>query len=134
MKFSYKRYGARAIRPVIPIELTYKDRSISYEVLVDSGADFCIFDAQIGELLGIKIKDGEKQEVGGITGVMQPYYVHEVTMKVGGWPYKVKVGFLPNIAQMGYGVVGQIGFFDIFVVKFDLLKGEIDLKPRDFSK
>jgi hypothetical protein len=27
-------------------------------------------------------------------------------------------------------VVGQRGFFDIFVVKFDLLKEEIELKPR----
>jgi len=31
---------------------------------------------------------------------------------------------------MGYGVVGQNGFFDIFVVKFDLIKEEIELKER----
>jgi len=27
-------------------------------------------------------------------------------------------------------VVGQRGFFDIFVVKFDLLKEEVELKER----
>ncbi|PIP23046.1 MAG: hypothetical protein COZ91_00315 [Candidatus Nealsonbacteria bacterium CG_4_8_14_3_um_filter_39_7] len=134
MKFSYKKYGTRAVRPVIPVELSYKDRSISYEVLVDSGADFCIFDAQIGELLGIEIKDGKKEEVAGITGVIQPYYVHDIIIKIGGWPYEIKAGFLPNIAQLSYGVVGQIGFFDIFIVRFDLLKGEIDLNRRNFSK
>lgn len=53
-----------------------------------------------------------------------------MTLKVGGWPYSVKVGFLPNIARLSYGVVGQKGFFDIFVVKFDLLKEEIELKER----
>ena len=130
MKFKYKKYGSGILRPVIPIEIIYKDCAVVYEVLVDSGADFCIFDAQIGEILGIDIESGEKQEVWGITGVGERYYVHPVTIKIGGWLYKIKAGFLPNIARLGYGVVGQQGFFDIFVVKFDLLKEEIELKER----
>lgn len=130
MKFSYKNYGQDVLRPVIPIEIGYKEKSVSYEVLVDSGADLCIFDAQIGDILDIDIFKGEKREVSGITGVGEFYYLHQVKIKVGGWDYSVKVGFLFNMAQMGYGVVGQKGFFDIFVVKFDLLKGEIELKER----
>lgn len=116
--------------PVIPIEIIHNNHSVHYEVLVDSGADFCIFDAQIGELLGIDITSGEKQEVWGITGIGEPYYIHPVTIKIGGWPYEINAGFLPAIARMGYGVLGQKGFFDIFVVKFDLLKEEIELKER----
>lgn len=130
MKFKYKKYGPGILRPVIPIEILYKSRSVPYEVLVDSGADFCIFDAEIGELVGIDVVSGEPQTVGGITGALETYYVHPVTLKVGGWPYSVKVGFLRNIARLGYGVVGQKGFFDTFVVKFDLLKEEIELKER----
>ena len=130
MKFKYKKYGPDILRPVIPIEITYQNRSVRYEVLVDSGADFCIFNSQIGGLLGIDIWSGEKREVGGITGVIEPYYVHPVTIKVGGWPFTINAGFLPSIAQIGYGVVGQKGFFDIFTVKFDLLKAEIELKRR----
>lgn len=102
MKFKYKKYGPGILRPVIPIEVTYKDRAVLYEVLVDSGADFCVFDAQIGEILGIDITSGEKQEVCGITGVRENYYIHPVAIKVGGWSYKIKAGFLPNIAQLGY--------------------------------
>ena len=130
MKFKYKNYGLGFLRPVIPIEIIYKDLSVPYEVLIDSGADFCIFDAQIGEILGIDIKSGEKQEVWGITGVGEPYYVHPVTIKVGGWSFKIKAGFLPGIAKLGYGIVGQRGFFDLFIVKFDLLKEEIELKQK----
>lgn len=130
MKFKYKKYGPGILRPVIPIEISYQNRSVPYEVLVDSGADFCIFDAEIGELLGIDITNGEPQEVGGITGKVETYYVHTVTMKVGGWPYHTKVGFLHNIARLGYGVVGQKGFFDVFIVRFDLLKEEIEFKER----
>ncbi len=130
MKFRYKNYGKDILRPVIPIEIVYKERFIKYEALVDSGADFCIFDSQIGELLGIDIENGPSQEVAGITGTKEEYYIHPVTIKVGGWPYKVDVGFLPNIARLGYGVVGQKGFFDKFVVKFDLKKEEIELNEK----
>lgn len=130
MKFSYKQYGRGILRPVIPIELISQNRSVKHEVLVDSGADFCIFDAQIGEILGIDVEKGEPQPVSGITGATETYYVHAITIKVGGWPFSIHAGFLPNIARLGYGVVGQRGFFDLFVVKFDLVKEEIELKPR----
>lgn len=131
MKFSYKNYGQGILRPVIPIEIIYKDRSVQYEVLVDSGADFCILDAEIGKILNIDIQSGEEQKVAGITGTPESYYVHPVTIKVGGWPYKINAGFLPNISSLVYGVVGQNGFFDNFVVRFDLLKEEIELKQRN---
>lgn len=130
MKFEYKRYGPDVLRPVIPIEVVHDVVSVPYEVLVDSGADFCIFDAELAVILGIDIFKGEEQSVFGITGVSQKYYVHDITIKVGGWPYKIKAGFLPDMPPMGYGVVGQKGFFEFFTVRFDLLKEEIELKPN----
>lgn len=130
MKFKYKKYAPGILRPVIPIELIYNTIAVSYEVLVDSGADLCIFDAQIAEILQIDLKKGKKQKVSGITGSPESYYIHPVTISVGGWHYNIEAGFLPNIANLGYGVVGQKGFFDLFVVKFDLTKEEIELKER----
>jgi hypothetical protein len=40
---------------------------------------------------------------------------------------------MPNVAgrTMSYGVVGQNGFFENFIVKFDLLKGEVEIKTRN---
>lgn len=130
MKFKYKKYSSTILRPVIPIEVTYKSVTVPYEVLVDSGADICIFDAQITEVLNLDLKHGKEQKVAGITGKAEPYYIHQVTVKVGGWEYQTEAGFLPSVGQFGYGVVGQKGFFDIFIVKFDLLKEEIELKQR----
>ena len=114
MKFRYKNYGQGTLRPVIPIEINYKHISVPYYVLVDSGADFCIFDAQIGEILEIDIEKGEEFYVAGITGKLEPYYVHPITIKEGGWNYEIKAGFMPNMGQFSYGVVGQKGFFDNF--------------------
>lgn len=130
MRFKYKKYSPSILRPVIPIEVTYENTTVPYEVLVDSGADTCIFDAQIAEILRIDLRKGKEQKVAGITGMAESYYIHPVVITIGSWKYKVKVGFLPNIGKFGYGVVGQKGFFDIFVVKFDLLKEEIELKQR----
>lgn len=130
MKFRYKKYAPGTLRPVIPFEIVYRDIVVPYEVLVDSGADICIFDAQIAEILGINFRGGKEQKVAGLTGVSESYYLHPMTISVGGWKYKIEAGFLPNIGRFGYGIVGQKGFFDIFVVKFDLVKEEIELKAR----
>mgnify|MGYP001607964096 FL=1 len=40
------------------------------------------------------------------------------------------MGFSYDIAKHGFGILGQKGFFDIFVVKFDLVKEEIELKEK----
>ncbi|MEX2007591.1 MAG: aspartyl protease family protein [Candidatus Levyibacteriota bacterium] len=131
MKFRYKSYGPGLLRPVIPIEIISGDNSVFYEVLVDSGADSNIFSSEISNILGINLAKGDKGEVAGITGESKPFYFHYLDIKVGGNLVRnVKIGFLKDIGKYAYGVVGQKGFFDIFVVKFDLLKKEIELKPR----
>ena len=136
MKFKYKRYSREILRPVIPIKIQSVKDAINYEVLVDSGADICLFHAEIGELLGIDITKGKPQEVFGVGGKASLYYTHPVQINVGGWLYNIEAGFMPNVSGgvMRYGLAGQKGFFDIFIVKFDLLKSEIELKPRDPNK
>ena len=56
MKFRYARYNGKTLRPVIPIKVKNGIKEIGYQVLVDSGADLCLFDAQIGEFLGVDVK------------------------------------------------------------------------------
>ena len=98
--------------------------------MVDSGADYNIFHAVIGEILGLDIKSGKKENFGGITGGQSTAYFHLINGEIGGYKYKLYCGFSYDIPSYGYGVVGQKGFFDIFIVKFDLIKEEIELKPR----
>ncbi|MEK7107395.1 MAG: hypothetical protein AAB899_04390 [Patescibacteria group bacterium] len=57
MKFDYKRYG-KTLRPVIPVTIQYGEIKIGYHVLVDSGADLCIFHEEIGTALGINVRTG----------------------------------------------------------------------------
>ena len=131
MKFKYKTYGLIP-RPVIEITLKHIDNLIRYEVLVDSGADICLFSQSVGEAIGVDIKSGKIREVFGVGGKASLYYLHKISIEVGGWNYEIEAGFMPDVAgrTMPYGLVGQKGFFEKFIVKFDLLKEEVDLKTR----
>lgn len=128
MKYRYKKFGPEVLRPVIPVELEHNGMVLRYEALVDSGADMCIFPGEIGELLGIDVERGIAQSVTGVTGVLQSYYIHPVSIRIGEVSVDVDVGFLPHMTDFGYGVLGQHGFFDLFKVKFDLQKEEIELE------
>jgi hypothetical protein len=141
MKFRYQKIAAKEseafperkfiLRPVILIILEHEDKKVGYKALIDSGADYNIFHAAVGEILGLDIKSGKKEIFGGISGEKLTAYFHLVEAKIGGWSYKLYCGFSYDIPPFGYGVLGQKGFFDNFIVKFDLLKEEIELKPRE---
>ena len=73
MKFSYRRlqlsgespiFGPTLLKPIIPITLEVGERSLRYPALIDSGADFCIFEAQLGEYLGLDVESGEREYFG----------------------------------------------------------------------
>ena len=57
-------------------------------------------------------------------------YLHDVDISVGTEKFKMKVAFSYNIADHGYGLLGQKGFFEHFTVKFDYAKKEIELKVK----
>ncbi|OHA15357.1 MAG: hypothetical protein A2825_03155 [Candidatus Taylorbacteria bacterium RIFCSPHIGHO2_01_FULL_43_120] len=111
MKFPYKKLSTGHVRPIIPVSISYSDKSVGYFAMVDSGADICIFPSEIGEIIGIDIQNGRKGYVGGITeGEKQPYFIHDVTIDVGGWKYDIEAAFMPTLSKLGHGVLGQIGF------------------------
>ena len=100
-----------------------------YLALVDSGADRCIFAGEIGELIGLDVTTGAEHVVSGVVaGQTRPYYLHDIEIEVGGWRRPAAVGFMPDLAPHGHGLLGQTGFFDLFsFVKFERPKGTIEL-------
>lgn len=129
MKFPYYKFRDGLNRPVIQIEVCCNDKKTPYYTLIDSGADMNLFHSELAEILNIDIEKGVKRNVGGINhGESQVYYVHQVTLCVGGWKYETTVGFMPSLSKNGYGVLGQTDFFNLFKrVSFDFNKKEIEL-------
>lgn len=136
INLKYKKIGT-AYRPIIAIEVQYAHNTESCLVLVDSGADDCVFDADFGELLGINIKTGTVKEFGGIASDSESVapkmisgYQHTVGITVGGITRNTSVYFTYDLADWGYSIVGQSGFFDKFdSIKFDYTNKRITIRP-----
>ena len=142
MKFEYKKFPIPysdafstrhfSSRPVIPIIIKnpVNGRTIGYEALIDSGADFNILPAEVGEIIGLDIKNGKMVEFGGIGSGGHAAYFHKVKISIGGIEHQLDCSFSYDIVKSGYGILGQEGFFDHFIVKFDHSKKEIEIKDK----
>jgi hypothetical protein len=53
-------------------------------------------------------------------------------LKIGDKSFETEVGFMPNLGGniVSYGIVGQKGFFDNFIIQFDYIKEGVELKER----
>ncbi len=120
-----------SLRPVIQIDFDSSSRGFGYFVLVDSGADYCLFHATIGEQLGLDIKKGTPLTFYGTSGEPQKAYFHKITFKIGGHEYTTSAGFSYDMEKLAYGILGQDGFFDQWTVKFEYHKENVELKRID---
>jgi hypothetical protein len=139
MKFRYIKaaleqrssiFGSYILKPIIPVGLINKERSLAFAALIDSGADFCIFPMGLAGPLGVTIDKSKAESFAGISGEPSKAYFSGLTIDIGGWKYETSVSFSSDISPRGYGILGQKGFFDLFKVTFDLQKEEIELRPR----
>lgn len=107
MKFKYKSYGPQTLRPVIPIKIFANDQTMTYEVLVDSGADICLFHTKVADILGINLKASKMSRVSGVTGKEELIYMNSLTVAISEHFLKLDVGFLDDIGGEGYGIVSK---------------------------
>lgn len=128
MKFKYKKLAPGFIRPIIPVTILYKDKSVIYEALVDSGADMCMFPSQIGEVLGFDVKSGKKGSLGGVVGKKVDAYYHNLDIEIGGNRTHATVGFTQE-SHFDHGFLGQLGIFNYYTVHFFYRKGIVELRP-----
>ena len=66
--------------PILKTFLNNEKPLFSFESIVDSGADFCVFPAELGKIAGIDITTGDVLPTKGVGG-MEILYFH--TVKVG---------------------------------------------------
>jgi hypothetical protein len=84
VNFDYKQLPNGIKRPLIPIEIS-KNRGedgAPCSVLVDSGADGCLFNARIADILGINVRSGKVFTFQGVSGDPALGYRHTIWIKV----------------------------------------------------
>lgn len=120
-------------RPVIPIQLINGTDKVGYLAIIDSGADFCVFHASMGEVIGITVESGKKQDFCGVSGQSQQLmaYFHAIQIGVGGYEFDCWAGFSRDIEDLPYGFLGQHGFFSLFDITLERNKERIELKIKN---
>lgn len=127
MVFKYTKLDSTFERPYVEITVGHEGSKEAYLTLVDSGADINVFSSSLAYDLGIDLKNGDPLTVRGATGEAETFYVHPVTITVGGVTFETEAAFadIPHLELAG--LAGQRGFFDQFTVTFNFREEEIEL-------
>lgn len=128
LKFPYILLKDR-FYPVIPIGLIRGKETVRTEALVDSGANISIFHGEFCGELGLKLEDGEKRTFQGIGGKITGY-VHTIQVNANEHVFPCRIAF-SNEMITGLNIIGREDFFDKFIVTFDDVKRELELRTRE---
>jgi hypothetical protein len=128
VKYSYRPFPLSHVDPVTKLDYAWRPalkvllwyqhkKSPPIESILDTGADHCVFDAQIAEGLGIPVTKGMPVAFTGIEGRETVRFLHHVTLTVAAQTFQAPIVFAYGILTTG--ILGQTGFFDHFVATFD---------------
>jgi hypothetical protein len=116
----------------MPIRVAVANQWIDTSVLVDSGSDTTILDAELAEDLGLTLEEGEHAIIRSATGHDQDIYFHQVQLAIGPISYGARVAFMRRADP--YGLAGQLGLFDQFHISFDRRAEEFELRPYNHDE
>jgi len=85
-------YDAGDLGITVPVELTIGMNSTKVDAKLDSGASCCIFQRELGEMLGLDIESGMPQWISTPTGSFLTYG-HDVTLSAFEFQLNVMVYF-----------------------------------------
>lgn len=104
---------------VAAIAVPGSSKGLRVLVLLDSGADHCVFPATFAAALGIDLLALKKHMTGGVGSSANPTYYTDLQIFLGpGLSFKSYVGFTPAMDAQGIGLLGQHGFFNYYNVHF----------------
>ena len=85
-------------RPVAKAELysAVFHRWIAYTVIVDTGADYCVFPRSVAFDLGLSLEACEPHSASGVGGQQRIFVHRRARMRLGPWELSVPVGFVEH--------------------------------------
>jgi len=126
LTFPYLRKGEQYF-PVVDVSLAVPKRPLVVKALVDSGASFSVFRAEVIEYLGIPLTQGARVYLEGIGGRILGYR-HRVPARVGDTGFLLTVIFSQELS-VSFNLLGRDNFFRQFLVTFDERGRTVRLQP-----
>ena len=125
-QFQYIQIGSY-YRSIIPITLKDGNKVVDFHAMIDSGADFNLFPGRIADILELDLRNVKSEQIGGVAGSAKAYpYALDIGIKSSF--YRAPLVFSYDITLDHFGLLGQRGFFDRFIVEFDYTKQEVLLR------
>jgi hypothetical protein len=130
----YKVKHTEVLRPIIPVELQYKDNDpIEFTMLIDSGADFSLISQDVAASLGISTKRDPDDTIQGVTGDTSTL-TEQIMIRFGmGHKYEFKKEIPIQITKIrGYPFIPALGRDPLFK-EFDIhFRMGLPTKERKF--
>jgi len=116
LTFPYVRKGDQYF-PVVDLTFVTSRTSLTVKALVDSGASFSVFRAELLECMGIALSNGQRLFLEGIGGRILGY-LHRLPVQVGTVRFLLAVVFSEELT-VSFNLLGRANFFQQFLITFD---------------
>ena len=115
----------QTLKPLVPVSILGA-RPLTIRALVDSGADFSIFDLSVANYIGVRFDPQLQRQFAGIGGmiVANGAWLEAIVAKR---HLRLLAFFAPNLP---INLLGRDNFFHYFRVCFDELNHEFELRFR----
>jgi hypothetical protein len=124
--------GRQVHRPIVRLDLVNGPNRLPCYAIVDSGADHCIFPLSFGIALGFDPLTTIPVTAAGIGNSAVATFNWTVTLDFGGvFVTRVFAGFSDGVNAIGFGLLGQLGFFDQVNVAMNYRKKEFFIETDD---
>jgi len=124
-EFKYSKENNRWF-PTINVMLQGPVRRRVFKALIDSGASFSVFRAEVADYLGISVEKGKPIYLTGIGGRILGY-LHKIPIEVGVKKFICKIVFSKEYT-VSLNILGRDNFFLPFLITFNEKEKKLILK------
>ena len=105
--------------PTLNVSIIYNHAQTKrFEAMVDSGSPTCLFHANIGKAIGIKLAAGDEGPLGGVIGgASGKVYYHQIKLCLATHMIDVVAGFSEGLSVGA--ILGRAGLFEHYKITFD---------------
>ena len=100
---------------LVPIALRVGEQAVKLAAKLDTGAQYCVFQRQYGEQLGLRIEEGDPRSMVGPTGDPFKTFGHEVALEVLGYQV-LSTAYFAEDHNFPRNVLGRNGWLNRFRV------------------
>jgi hypothetical protein len=127
--------GRTVRRPLMVVALVAPNGS-TFECVAcpDTGADDCVFPLSFASQLGLDVSQMRCAKATGVGAENDTWYENLTIRMDRGLEIAAYVGFTAGLEDVGYGLLGQSGFFSKYEVLFDHEQSEIVIYTKDLTR